>query len=57
MGNPIIPILIEPGVYEFCTLSVNDPTGECDVSVCTTITVNNPACEDTDCVFPGDTDY
>lgn len=58
IGDSIFITFDEPGVYEVCA-TVGHPTDLCGFGglvLCETITVQNSACENTDCVFPGDAD-
>jgi len=53
-GDVAIIYLPESGVYEICA-HYETAYNACWGEICTIITVGNSACEDTDCVFPGDT--
>ncbi len=58
-GDSIFVAFDDYGVYEICAIVNLEPDAPCgfgDLVLCETITVQNPECEDTDCVFPGDTD-
>ncbi len=60
IGDSIFITFNESGVYEVCAV-VDHPAGTdlCGFGgliLCETVTVENSECEDTDCVFPGDTD-
>jgi len=55
-GDSIIIALDDYGVHEICA-SYETVGNTCFGTVCTSVTVENTDCEDTDCVFPGDADY
>ncbi len=60
IGDSIFITFNEYGIYEVCALIDFLPADACGfggILLCETVTVENSACEDTDCVFPGDADY
>jgi len=56
-GNISISIpLLDYGINEICAVYAPPAGSICSGFICTTIVVENPECENTDCVFPGDAD-
>jgi len=54
-GDMIVLVFDDFGEYEVCAY-YETVANVCWGEICTTVTVENSPCEDTDCVFPGDTD-
>ncbi len=53
-GNDVTITLPGIGTYEIC-VDYENPGTACFGTICTTVTINDPDCTATDCVFPGDT--
>ncbi len=55
-GNDITITFPGTGTYEICAdYEISGTT--CLGTICETVTINDPNCNNTDCVFPGDADY